>query len=60
MRTWETDRLQCQVIGKGNKRCVRIGTHAGGGLLRCTAHHNTYLKNKEKQNERKPDTGVPR
>ena len=56
--SYEEDRLQCQVITNTKKRCTRIGTHHGGGLLRCSDHHVRYVNDKlikkDKPNEPKP------
>ena len=44
MKAQEPDKIQCQCTTLQGKRCERIGTHAGGGKLRCEPHHRQYLK----------------
>ena len=39
MKTYETDRVQCQAVTqRGNKRCTLIATHSDGGKVYCERH----------------------
>jgi hypothetical protein len=58
-RSYEEDTCQCQVFGTNKKRCTRIGTYSGGGLLRCKSHHGLYLRDKANAQPIKPQA-VPR
>lgn len=38
MKSYETDRVQCQAVTDKKVRCTRIGTHSDGGKVLCERH----------------------
>jgi len=58
-RSYEEDKCQCQVFGTNKQRCTRIGTHSGGGLIRCEAHHQKFLAQRANDYPLKPSSSTP-
>ena len=46
MICYEEDKIQCQELTDMKKRCSRIGTHSGGGKIRCERHHQIFVRDR--------------